>query len=111
MPLDDEYGPQIWSSNADLCNVSTTLPIFLPIAFDTIGICLLDRRLGRGILHSSLVLEGMGCKNNAALVDIGLQAFVEGIEAKDGKEASLRWAHIDIAVRTLSSCIIHKTNI
>ncbi|EPQ61358.1 hypothetical protein GLOTRDRAFT_125077 [Gloeophyllum trabeum ATCC 11539] len=26
-----------------------------------------------------------------------LQAFVEGIEAKDGKEPSLRWAHIDIA--------------
>lgn len=21
MPLDDEFGPQIWSSNADLCNV------------------------------------------------------------------------------------------
>lgn len=26
-----------------------------------------------------------------------LKAFVEGIEAVDGKEAPLRWAHIDIA--------------
>ena len=28
MPLDDEYGPQIHSSNADLQNVSTALPYF-----------------------------------------------------------------------------------
>jgi len=28
MPLDDEYGPQIWSSNADLCNVSSSAHAF-----------------------------------------------------------------------------------
>lgn len=26
-----------------------------------------------------------------------MQAFVEGIESKDGEEPSLKWAHIDIA--------------
>jgi len=26
-----------------------------------------------------------------------LKAFVEGIEAEDGQEAQLRWAHIDMA--------------
>ena len=29
MPLDEEYGPQIYSSNADLCNVRTTRDLFL----------------------------------------------------------------------------------
>ena len=26
MPLDEEYGPQIYSSNADLCNVRPSSP-------------------------------------------------------------------------------------
>lgn len=60
MPLDEEFGPQIYSSNADLCNTG-----------------------GR---------PGGSC--TAALF---LKAFVDGIEAKDGGEAPLRWAHIDIA--------------
>jgi len=60
MPLDEEYGPQIYSSNADLCNTG-----------------------GR---------PGGSC--TAALF---LKAFVDGIEAKDGCEPPLRWAHIDIA--------------
>jgi len=60
MPLDEEYGPQIYSSNADLCNTG-----------------------GR---------PGGSC--TAALF---LKAFVDGIEAKDGSDAPLRWAHIDIA--------------
>ncbi|KAF8462800.1 peptidase M17, leucyl aminopeptidase [Gautieria morchelliformis] len=63
MPLDDEYGPQIWSSNADLCNVGGS---------------------------------AAGCVTAAMF----LKEFVDGIEAKDGKEATVRWAHIDMAVRT-----------
>jgi len=60
MPLDEEYGPQIYSSNADLQNTGGR----------SAGSC------------------------TAALF---LKAFVEGIEAEDGKEARLRWAHIDMA--------------
>jgi len=60
MPLDEEFGPQIYSSNADLCNTG-----------------------GR---------PGGSC--TAALF---LKAFVDGIEAKDGGEVPLRWAHIDMA--------------
>ncbi|KAG2108821.1 peptidase M17, leucyl aminopeptidase [Suillus cothurnatus] len=60
MPLDEDYDPQIYSSNADLCNI------------------------GRK--------PGGSC--TAALF---LKAFVDGIEAKDGQEPSVRWAHIDIA--------------
>ncbi|KAF8167170.1 leucine aminopeptidase [Crassisporium funariophilum] len=60
MPLDDEFGPQIHSSNADLQNTG-----------------------GR---------PGGSC--TAALF---LKPFAEGIEAKEGEEPALRWAHIDIA--------------
>ncbi|KAF7976200.1 hypothetical protein HWV62_7380 [Athelia sp. TMB] len=56
MPLEDEYGPQIYSSNADLQNTG-----------------------GR---------EAGSC--TAALF---LKAFVEGIEAEEGKEAPLRVTH------------------
>ncbi|KDQ49592.1 hypothetical protein JAAARDRAFT_42702 [Jaapia argillacea MUCL 33604] len=60
MPLDDEFGPQIHSSNADLCNTG-------------------------------------GRPAGSCTAALFLKAFVEGIEAKDGGEAPLRWAHLDIA--------------
>ncbi|KAF8587050.1 leucine aminopeptidase [Ramaria rubella] len=60
MPLDDEFGPQIWSSNADLCNTG-------------------------------------GAPGGSCTAALFLKEFVDGIEAKDGEEAPLRWAHIDIA--------------
>jgi len=31
MPLDEEFGPQIYSSNADLCNVRTIRDLFFPL--------------------------------------------------------------------------------
>jgi len=60
MPLDDDFGPQIHSSNADLQNTG-----------------------GR---------PGGSC--TAALF---LKPFAEGIEAKDGEEPAMKWAHVDIA--------------
>ncbi|KAG5728743.1 Cytosol aminopeptidase [Termitomyces sp. T112] len=60
MPLDEDFGPQIYSSNADLQNTG-----------------------GR---------DGGSC--TAALF---LKPFAHGIEAEDGQEPAMRWAHIDIA--------------
>jgi aminopeptidase len=60
MPLDEDYGPQIYSSNADLCNTG-------------------------------------GRPAGSCTAALFLKSFVDGIEAKDGKEAPLQWAHIDIA--------------
>jgi len=60
MPLDEEYGPQIYSSNADLCNTG-------------------------------------GKPGGSCTAALFLKAFVDGIEAKDGGVAPVRWAHIDIA--------------
>ncbi|OJA15858.1 hypothetical protein AZE42_11442 [Rhizopogon vesiculosus] len=60
MPLDEDYGPQIYSSNADLCNTG-------------------------------------GKPGGACTAALFLKAFVDGIEAKDGNEPSVHWAHIDIA--------------
>ncbi|KAG6899632.1 hypothetical protein C0993_008491 [Termitomyces sp. T159_Od127] len=60
MPLDEDFGPQIYNSNADLQNTG-----------------------GR---------DGGSC--TAALF---LKPFAHGIEAEDGQEPALKWAHIDIA--------------
>lgn len=60
MPLDEDYGPQIYSSNADLCNTG-------------------------------------GKPAGSCTAALFLKAFVDGIEAKDGQEPSVRWAHLDIA--------------
>jgi len=60
MPLDDEYGPQIHSSNADLQNTG-------------------------------------GRPAGSCTAALFLKPFAEGIEAKDGAEPTLKWAHIDIA--------------
>ncbi|KAG6860633.1 hypothetical protein C0995_009222 [Termitomyces sp. Mi166 len=60
MPLDEDFGPQIHNSNADLQNTG-----------------------GR---------DGGSC--TAALF---LKPFAHGIEAEDGQEPPLKWAHIDIA--------------
>ena len=82
MPLDEEYGPQIYSSNADLCNVRITrVPVFSPPC-----------RGANVIMKQTGGRPGGSC--TAALF---LKAFVEGIEAKDGGETPMRWAHIDIA--------------
>ncbi|KZT24309.1 hypothetical protein NEOLEDRAFT_1116404 [Neolentinus lepideus HHB14362 ss-1] len=60
MPLDQDYAPQINSSNADLCNTG-------------------------------------GRPAGSCTAALFLKSFVGGIEEEDGKEPSLRWAHIDIA--------------
>ncbi|KAF9528163.1 cytosol aminopeptidase family, catalytic domain-containing protein [Crepidotus variabilis] len=60
LPLDEEYGPQIYSSNADLQNTG-------------------------------------GRPAGASTAALFLKAFAEGCEGKDGKEPTLKWAHIDIA--------------
>ena len=80
MPLDEEYGPQIYSSNADLCNVRKIRDLFSSCCGTNV---IMKQTGGR---------PGGSC--TAALF---LKAFVDGIEAKDGGEAPLRWAHIDIA--------------
>ncbi|KAG5639647.1 hypothetical protein H0H81_008808 [Sphagnurus paluster] len=60
MPLDEDYGPQIHSSNADLQNTG-------------------------------------GRDAGACTAALFLKPFAHGIEAEDGQEPALRWAHLDIA--------------
>jgi len=60
MPLDEEFGPQIHSSNADLQNTG-------------------------------------GRPAGSCTAALFLKPFAEGIEAKDGQEPALKWAHLDIA--------------
>ncbi|RDB19531.1 Cytosol aminopeptidase [Hypsizygus marmoreus] len=60
MPLDEDYGPQIYSSNADLQNTG-------------------------------------GRPAGSCTAALFLKPFANGIEAADGQEPALKWAHIDIA--------------
>ncbi|KAF8956466.1 leucine aminopeptidase [Flammula alnicola] len=60
MPLDEEFGPQIYSSNADLQNTG-------------------------------------GKPAGSCTAALFLKPFAEGIEAKDGEEPAMKWAHLDIA--------------
>jgi aminopeptidase len=60
MPLDEEFGPQIHSSNADLQNTG-------------------------------------GRPAGSCTAALFLKPFAEGIEAKDGQEPAMKWAHLDIA--------------
>ncbi|KDR86030.1 hypothetical protein GALMADRAFT_132641 [Galerina marginata CBS 339.88] len=60
MPLDDDFGPQIHSSNADLQNTG-------------------------------------GKPGGSCTAALFLKPFAEGIEAKDGQEPAMKWAHLDIA--------------
>jgi aminopeptidase len=60
MPLDEDFGPQIHSSNADLQNTG-------------------------------------GRPAGSCTAALFLKPFAQGIEAKDGSEPTLKWAHIDIA--------------
>ncbi|KAF8079247.1 leucine aminopeptidase [Lyophyllum atratum] len=60
MPLEEDYGPQIHSSNADLQNTG-------------------------------------GKDAGSCTAALFLKAFAHGIEAEDGQEPALKWAHIDIA--------------
>lgn len=83
MPLDEEFGPQIYSSNADLCNVSAVVIVL--------------RSRTYGLIVSFGIWQTGGRPAGSCTAALFLKAFVDGIEAKDGKEAPLRWAHIDIA--------------
>lgn len=91
MPLDDEFGPQIHGSNADLCNVR---PEFYPICV----VC-----APRDIETDFGILQTGGKPGGSCTAALFLKPFVEGIEAKDteGEESNeedlVRWAHIDIA--------------
>jgi len=60
MPMDDEYAPQIHSSNADLQNTG-------------------------------------GRPAGASTAALFLKPFVAGLPAKEGEEATIEWAHLDIA--------------
>ncbi|KAG6855847.1 hypothetical protein H0H87_010104 [Tephrocybe sp. NHM501043] len=60
MPLEEDFGPQIHSSNADLQNTG-------------------------------------GRDAGACTAALFLKPFAHGIEAEDGQEPALKWAHIDIA--------------
>ncbi|XP_006461537.1 hypothetical protein AGABI2DRAFT_118415 [Agaricus bisporus var. bisporus H97] len=60
MPLDDDYLPQIQSSNADLQNTG-------------------------------------GRPAGSVTAALFIKAFAEGCEPRDGKPATLKWAHIDMA--------------
>ncbi|KAG6916865.1 hypothetical protein DXG01_004846 [Tephrocybe rancida] len=60
MPLEEDFGPQIYSSNADLQNTG-------------------------------------GKDAGACTAALFLKPFAHGIEAEEGQEPALKWAHIDIA--------------
>lgn len=79
MPLDEDYGPQIYSSNADLQNVCPTNLLFT------------FRVLNR------LSIQTGGRPAGSATAALFLKAFAEGCEGKDGQNPTLKWAHIDIA--------------
>lgn len=74
MPLDDEYGPQIKSSNADLCNVRL-------------------QHIDSPALTDSYNDQSGGRAAGSCTAALFLKAFVEGVESAD----TVRWAHLDIA--------------
>ena len=78
LPLDEEYGPQIYSSNADLQNVGL-YDIFAASIFN---------------LH---ILQTGGRPAGSATAALFLKAFAEGCEGRNGQNPTLKWAHIDIA--------------
>ena len=88
MPLDEDFGPQIYSSNADLCNVRS------PVISSLYSLTENDSFLFTFNFSPTQTGGRPGGSCTAALF---LKAFVDGIEEKDGKPAPLRWAHIDIA--------------
>ena len=83
MPLDEEYGPQIHSSNADLQNVCSFSSFCSP-AETTDHNFLIDIQTG-------------GRSAGSCTAALFLKPFAEGIEAKDGQEPAMKWAHLDIA--------------
>ena len=78
MPLDDEFGPQIHSSNADLQNVSSMTSF-------------------RDQLLTGSIFQTGGRPAGSATAALFLKPFAEGCEGKDGEEPTMKWAHIDIA--------------
>ena len=89
MPLDEDFGPQIYSSNADLCNVRSPVRVSSPYS-------LTENNPFFFSFNSSPTQTG-GRPGGSCTAALFLKAFVDGIEEKDGKPAPLRWAHIDIA--------------
>lgn len=65
-----------------------------PICATYVAFSLAHPQVVNAITHNAQTGGRPGGSCTAALF---LKAFVEGIEEKDGKPASLRWAHIDIA--------------
>ena len=47
--------------------------------------------------YFDLVLKTGGRPGGSCTAALFLKAFADGIVAKDGKEAHLKWAHVDIA--------------
>ena len=80
MPLEEDYGPQIHSSNADLCNVSPTSASQDDLVF-----------------NKNWTIQTGGKPAGSCTAALFLKAFVEGIDADEGEEAPMKWAHIDIA--------------
>lgn len=81
MPLDEEYGPQIYGHNADLVNVRLARP--LPV---------LDQ------LSHAMHLQTGGSRAGCCTAALFLKSFVEGVDPADGaEEPAIRWAHLDIA--------------
>ncbi len=82
MPLDEEYGPQIYGHNADLVNVR------LPSVF---SLCLLAQA-------DICDVQTGGSRAGCCTAALFLKSFVEGVEPADGAdEPAIRWAHLDIA--------------
>ena len=80
MPLDEDYGPQIYSSNADLCNVR-----HYSACCGSLG-------------HLTCLLQSGGKYGGACTAALFLKAFVNGIEPKEGEgRPSVQWAYLDIA--------------
>ena len=88
MPLGEDFGPQIYSSNADLCNVRFPRQSLFSV--------FTHKKRSLYFLSKFLTQTG-GRPGGSCTAALFLKAFVDGIEEKDGKPAPLRWAHIDIA--------------
>lgn len=78
MPLDDNYNVQIHGSNADLQNVRPELHVCLEI-------------------NCICFIQTGGKDAGSATAAMFLKPFAHGIEAEEGQEPALKWAHIDIA--------------
>lgn len=84
MPIGEDYGPQIYSSNADLCNVRNCY-----------GYWLLSQLFQTG-----------GRIAGSCTAALFLKAFVDGFGIKDRASPAVHWAHLDIAgAMDVGTCI------